>query len=205
MDFSAQNVGKPWSFGNGSGTQRFEVRQGDQLPGDASDNKERSEVYLRGRSFDAGKTYDISYEFMIEPGPPNTAKWLVLNQIQSSFDKGERGHSPPLAIGLGGERLVIDSRYDPVKITLDNNAPIKRQFVSAPLKRGEWHKLAMKVRFDPFGDGLLIASLDGRQVVDYHGPMGFNDDLGAYFKEGIYRASAPEPLAVDFRNLKIMP
>lgn len=207
-NFSAQNVGRPWSFQVRGNTQRFEVRAADHLPGDGSDadKKERSEAYLRNKAFDIGKTYQVSFDLMIEPGPPNTAKWLILCQFQSNFDKGEPGHSPPLAIGLGGDRLMIVSRYSATKISAPNDFVYTEQYKSpAPLKRGKWYKLAMTLRFDPFGDGQLTVTIDGKQILDYHGAIGFNDDVGPYFKEGIYRAAAPESLAVNFRNLTIDP
>jgi hypothetical protein len=206
LAFTAQNAGRPWNYRRTGDEQRFEVRRGDQIEGDGTEAKERSEVYLRGKSLDTGRTYTLAFRFMIERGPVNTAKWLLLAQLQSNFDKGEPGHSPPLAIGLGGDDLVIVSRASSAKISAPGDTVYTKQYSSPrPIARGTWHKIAVKVHFDPFGNGLLAVTLDGRSIVDYAGAIGFNDDVGPYLKLGIYRATAAEPLAVRYKAVSIVP
>jgi hypothetical protein len=58
------------------------------------------------------------------------------------------------------------------------------------------------VRFDP-SHGTLAVRVDGRRVFAEDIPIGYADDVGPYFKFGIYRAESPEPIAIRFRNVKI--
>jgi hypothetical protein len=49
----------------------------------------------------------------------------------------------------------------------------------------------------PRPDGFLQAWLNGRQVVDYRGPVGYADDLEhVYFKIGLYRDTLSFPMTM---------
>jgi hypothetical protein len=74
---------------------------------------------------------------------------------------------------------------------------------SADIERGRWYTFDIRVRFDPFGNGLLTVRRDGVEVAQYTGPLGYNDAEPPYPKVGIYRDSRPEPQARRYRDLKI--
>src|SRR5690606_30937786 len=57
--------------------------------------------------------------------------------------------------------------------------------------------------FDPFGGGSLDVWRDGVQLVDYNGPLAYNDKVGPYLKQGVYRETASEAFAVQIRNVQI--
>jgi hypothetical protein len=203
FQLSPQNAGAPWSFSSTNGINRFEVRAGDHMIGDGAEPKERSEAYSSMKLV-AGIPYRISFSMEIEPGALNTAGWLLLSQVQSTFDKGEAGHSPPLAFGLKGEHLQIESRSSPAKISTPaeiNYMPLYSD--PGALNRGHWYRFDINLKLDPFGEGTVVILRDGVQIVDYVGPIGFNDDVGAYFKEGIYRESASETTIAQFKDLSI--
>jgi hypothetical protein len=194
----AQNGGKPWSFGWVDGARRFEVRSGDRWKTDGDAPKERSETYF-SQKMHTGKTYRVAFRFLVEQGPRNTASWLVLSQIQSTFVPGDRGHSPPVALEMKGERLRVMSRTSPLaRPGQDDVVPTMHFSDTVDLVRGKWHPVEMVIRFDPAGAGVLKVRYDGQEIVDYAGPLGFNEPIGAYVKQGIYRGHAPEPLAVRF-------
>lgn len=198
-----QNSGANWSFRQTGEVTRFEVHAGDRWHGDGTQLKERSEAYASGK-LSLTQPNDVRFDMMIEQGPRITAQWLTLVQLQSTFDPGEVGHSPPFAIELRDEKMRIASRFDPRLISRGNDAPYTLHYAdTAPLQRGRWYAMRIAVKFDPAGAGWLKVWRDGRQIVDYRGPIGFNDVVGPYFKAGIYRASAREPMAVQFRGVRI--
>jgi hypothetical protein len=43
--------------------------------------------------------------------------------------------------------------------------------------------------------------VNGTQVVNYQGPLGFGDPT--YWEYGLYRSPAPETVAVNFRNMTV--
>src|SRR5699024_11981029 len=52
------------------------------------------------------------------------------------------------------------------------------------------------------GGGYLKVSINGTQVVDYSGPLGYG--VGTNWEYGIYRSTAPETVAVDYRNMTLV-
>jgi hypothetical protein len=202
--FQVQNAGQPWNYAVKGASARFEVRPGDSLPGDGK-IKERSEIATSLR-MKSGRPYEVAFSLMIEPGPPNTAGWMTLTQIQSTPDPGEPGHSPPFAIEMVGERMRVITRDDPNRVASRETTTYHAHYTdSRPIKRGHWYRMLIRVKFGPTGDGFLQVFRDGRQLVDYRGPLGFDDIIGPYWKEGVYRESAKEPFAANFRNLSIKP
>ncbi len=201
LNFGTQNAKKAWSFTSWSTISRYEIRSGDIWAIDADLTRERSESASRFL-MESGKTYQLEYSIMIEPGAPNTAQWLDLTQMQSTFDTGEIGHSPPFALELLGSRFRVVSRYSQAQISSTSDTRMTIHYTdSMDLKPGQWYKFQYVVKFDPFGTGHLVVIRDGRTLVDYTGPIGFNDIRGPYVKTGIYRAAAPETFAVQFDNI----
>jgi hypothetical protein len=181
---------------------RFEVRGGDPSVYAAS-GTQRSEV-SSGKSFDFNQTYTISYKFMIEPGARNTADWLVMGQTHASEDPGDYSGPPPFAVELVGEKMRIVGRYSKDAVTTAANTTFVNMYQdSADIQRGHWYDMKITMRFDPSGNGQLDVWRDGVQVVDYSGALGFNDQRGPYWKNGVYREDAPESIALHYKTIEI--
>lgn len=201
--YRAHNSGARWAIAANGDELRFEVRPGDFWRGDGS-AKERSELYYP-QKFTLRQSFDLTYSLMIEPGPPNTASWLTLTQLMSTFDPLEPGHSPPFALELRGERMRVVSRDSAARMSSPANTNYRFHYQDAqPLSRGRWYAMRIQVRFDPGQGGLLKLWRDGRQLVDYRGPIGFEDLVGPYLKLGVYRDTGPrERFVVRFRDVRM--
>jgi hypothetical protein len=69
--------------------------------------------------------------------------------------------------------------------------------VDRRLVLGQWNQLVYHLKLTPTPDGFLQAWLNGRQVVDYKGSLGYPDDLDSvYFKIGLYRDTLPFPMTI---------
>lgn len=203
--FHFQNVGAAWSARPVDHGYRFELRPGDEMEGDKPAPKERSEIAV-SPSLELGKPYLIQFGLEIEPGQRNDAEWMTLLQLQSNFDIGEQGHSPPFAIAMKGEKMEIGARYSYKKISDPwdfTHVPLFRD--GADIQRGHVYRMRILTEFNAGGSGTIRVWRDGRQIVDYHGGLGFNDDRGPYLKLGVYRASAHTTYAAVFRDISIRP
>jgi hypothetical protein len=182
---------------------RFELHSGDHWKNDRS-GVERSEVAsYRNLAFD--QAYTINYKFMIEPGPLNTAKWLVIGQTHSTEDSKDAGVSPPIELDLVGDRMQIDVRWSTPEQTNWSNVHTRTLYTDAHnVQRGHWYDMKIAVKFDPFGDGTLDVWRDGVQLVNYDGPLGYNDEIGPYWKHGVYREASPETIAVNYINFTLV-
>jgi hypothetical protein len=72
----------------------------------------------------------------------------------------------------------------------DNNK--KRLYQSSEFaEKNVWHDFIVNVKWSWEEDGYCRVWIDGHQVVDDSGPIGYNDARGPYFKTGIYRDTIP--------------
>jgi len=180
---------------------RFEVRSGDRWRHDGS-GRERAEIASYAK-LDYGQTYTVRTKLLVEEGPRNTAEWLLLGQFHQTEDAGEAGVSPPVALEMAGEHLQVVARHTTQAITTTWPTTKVLYTDAAPLQRGRWYDLQIEVRFDPFGQGALKVWRDGTELVSYAGPLGYNDKIGPYWKNGIYRESSPETIAIAFSDVTI--
>jgi hypothetical protein len=198
MDGSKWRVDAVKSYGFSSpdnNTLRFELRKGDRFS-DSSwtdpSGVERVEV-LNSSFYKNGTPISIKYQFMIEPGPVNTAKWAILGQIHADVNK-----SPPLELALRGN--------DKLQIIAHSSAGDKVLYaMPANLIRGKWYDVEIDARFNAGNRGTVDVWLDGQHVVDYSGTLGQSGQTKVYWREGIYRKtpSGGEKLAVNYKNLDI--
>lgn len=182
---------------------RFEVRPGDQWSVDriSGADRERAELSLDEAPVRFDVRYRVSYEMLIEQGPPVTSAWLVAGQWHATEDEGDAPSSPPLAFELSGSELVIYTQSTTTPRHAKNPEGIERARVPG-IARDRWYRISYDVRFNP-QRGELAVRLDRRTIFSGPIPIGYADAVGPYFKFGIYRAKSPERLAVRYRNLSI--
>ena len=195
VDYLIQNAGKSWNIATpDADTVRFEVRPGDRWADDPN-TRERSELSGGDTPYASGHALTVSYDFMIETGPANTAEWVVAGQFHANNDSSP----PPFAVEFRGEKMTIVIRYElpgedsPTRVVIYED--------DANVKRGHYYDIDITVNFDITGSGFLDVTRDGKQIVDYDGPIGYGEDV--YWKYGIYRESSGETLAVNFRNFTL--
>lgn len=193
LSYSVQNADRPWSLQNPEpGTLRFELRPGDVWYQD-SPIKERAEI--AGETiYAAGKDIAVHYEFRVDPGPENTSDWLLIGQMHAT----DEFSTPIFAVELIGEHLAIHLRYKlPGKQYKDWFAFVDDD----PIVRGKYYTIDADLHMHNNEKGSVDVWIDGEHVVDYSGFVGYG--YGVYWKQGIYRAAAPEDIAVEYRNLHI--
>jgi hypothetical protein len=200
-----QSAGKPWSITRSKGALCFKVRQGErrQQPSERDRPIERSEIAVRDR-LRFGADYKVHYEFMVPPGPRSSAPWANIAQIHSTPDPFDaKGIGPVFAVQFNRERMRIVARADS---NLKTEKRPRDQWLyadEADLERGRWYRMDFNLRFDPDGDGRVVVRRDGKMLVNYAGAVGYRDLIGPYWKLGIYRRTAPEPLTVCYRGFTI--
>ena len=111
------------------------------------------------------------------------------------FDEGEDWRSPPMAVRLAEDRWHISGHYAPQRINTNRNR--KRSFSKTlgAVRKGAWTDWVFHIRWDyrEKADGGRVEvwqQVDGEgyeKVIDYTGPIGYNDARGVYLKWGIYK------------------
>lgn len=196
-------------------TLRFEIQQGDSV---WCCNNEAS-LIQRDQMWEPETPLTIAYQFMLEPGAANTADWFVLAEIQTDLSNSpfpKAGVSPVVTIGLGGpktapwsggEHLQVWSQWCPTNLSPANGAGnVKNQILwSQPtdIVRGKWYDIRIQTTIINSSAGHLNVWIDGTQVVNYSGPVGFG--YPNYFLYGVYRHTSPQNTAAQFKNMTISP
>ena len=199
-----QSAYKPWSISApDANTLRFEVRDNDVAFYDKSTGtfSERSEIKDQA-GIPNGTPLEVSYQFQIEPGAPNDAKWAIVGQLHP-------GDSlvtpvlvgPPFEIALVGEKMQIN-----IVAVGDNGLPYVKTLYTdvSNIVRGHYYDIDIRAVFDPSGAGRLVVVRDGATLVDYTGSLGYPNQTAVYWREGIYRSSTGTvTMAADYSDLSI--
>jgi hypothetical protein len=68
--------------------------------------------------------------------------------------------------------------------------------------RGKWNDFVVQARWSYETNGLVNVWLNGEQIVQYRGPVGYNDDVGPYFRFGLYRGDTDQTYVARFRQVR---
>jgi lysophospholipase L1-like esterase len=181
---------------------RLEVRRGDIWSEDnrRKPPKERSEFEGQQR-FGGGIDIWVSYSMLIEDGPVSTAKSAILGQFHHVDT--DIGTTAPYSVWLNrGDRLSVETWSSPENPLMHNPmGPSVTLYESDPIARNRWYQFVHRVRFGPDGSGVAQLWIDGAQVANYSGRLGY---VGRYYwKFGIYRETAAEPIAIQYANMEV--
>ena len=103
---------------------------------------------------------------------------------------GETWRTPPLYIKTQKGKLYLQRRWDPNKVT-KNNTPGSgggiESILIGPYKTGEWTEFVFHIKWSYKSDGLLEVWQNGNLIVRKAGPNTYNDQVGPYFKMGVYK------------------
>ncbi|MBO9668653.1 MAG: polysaccharide lyase [Bdellovibrio sp.] len=220
-NFATSNASRPYSLQveknivrTGSSSLRFEIRQGD--------------IWKRGRGKEGHGTYrvevqeetyakfetDYWYEFSI--WMPNLLverdTRLVIGQWHGEADanQGEFGRNPPLVQRFRNGRFTIQLRWNENKVQtgdqLKDDSKRIDIFSEQGFPRNTWVDFVYHVKWSWKGQGIvqvyrrILPDQTFQQIANYRGPVGYNDDLGPYFKFGLYRDDVPFTDVIYFDN-----
>jgi hypothetical protein len=218
-----EGAGQSWSLQNpDSHTLRFEVRTGDRWAGGGDGSYlERSEIQNDtwqnheswGASIPANTPIKMYYELLVEPNSGssfvNTQNisngWFIVGQMHNDDTPtgSNSATSPPLAICMDGTHLQVlrrDCAHGVVPSNGAGNINLTEAWRdSSAVTPNVYRAIYIEANFDNNGSGYLRVWVDGVQVVNYTGNLGFG--YSTYWEWGIYRSTATESAAVKYRNM----
>lgn len=178
----------------GNPVVRFEVRKGDIWPSDVHRGMlgvERAE--LSEPEFCAPFRTDLWYRFRVlipEESTDQVTRCLIAQwHATPDIHLGEVLRSPVLGIEIRGKEFLIRKCHSSVKVQFNNKENNKKRLYKSSefIQKNVWHSFIINLAWSWEDDGYCRVWIDDRLVVDYKGPIGYNDDKGPYFKTGIYR------------------
>ena len=163
------------------------LRTGDMADGGGT--SERAELSEADRlHLPTGTDVWYSFQLYLPTDFPVVDRRLVLGQWKQACGDCSADHSPGIANRYRNGVFSITIQDGDRRVVL---------FEEKADVRGRWNHLVYHLRLTPKPDGFLQAWLNGRQVVDYRGPIGYADDVDSvYFKIGLYRDTLAVPMTM---------
>ena len=174
----------------GAGALRFEVRERDvaQIGGDGEDTERTELREARALWSRFGETYEYRFSMYVPPDFPILDLRLVTAQWKQRC-KTDCNRSP-----------IVAQRYRQGVLFVTIETPKGRETIGKydGAVPGRWLDLRYRIRF-AVSDGAVAAWVNGEQVADYRGPLGFPDDHpDVRFGLGLYRNRLTQPMVLYF-------
>lgn len=196
----------------GHGAAKITLRAGEIFEAGRNGNKdsERAELREADRFISReNETYEFSFSQFLPPDFPIVPVRLVLAQWKQYCN----GAAP-----CDDDSPVVALRYVAGRLSITQNTGRhgRMLYEAAADLRGHWTDYRFQLRFTPGDSGLIQAWIDGRQVVDFHGPSAYAENASTgyrspslfYFKTGLYRDVMPQPMTLyldEYRKRRIAP
>lgn len=160
-------------------------------------DRNKSKVNYRAEIQEKGKaTYgeDYWYEFSVylpQSYVPDSI-WEIVAQWHAvpDFYLGEGWRNPVLSLHSTGGQWTIKSNWDSKKNTFKSGKRVysgSKDWVLGAYKVGEWTTWKFHIIWSHLDNGIVEIWKNGKQIVSKKGPNCFNDNLGPYFKIGLYK------------------
>ena len=140
------------------------------------------------------RTFLFSYYFpedmVFDPVEETIMQWK--NQADEGCDVG----TPPFSIRISDDNIKYNIKYDPAACTTTPTTVYGN--INKALTRGVWHHFVVEIHYD-----YRVSNTNGQvkiwyseddpvtvadSVLNYSGPVGYNDKLWPYLKVGIYKS-----------------
>jgi hypothetical protein len=196
----------------GHGAARITLHPGDVFEAGIKGSKdtERAELAEPERLFEReNETYEFSFSQFLPPDFPIVPTRLVIAQWKQYCNGAEPCNDDSPVVAL---RYISGT----LRITQNTGRHGTTLFETATDLRGRWTDYRFQLRFSPTASGLIQAWMDGRQVVDFHGPTAYPENAQTgyrtpslfYFKTGLYRDVMPGTMTLyldEYRKRRLAP
>jgi len=148
----------------------------------------RSEFSFAG-NIENGKTYWVAVSVNIQDWGTLLSGDAALFGTQIHSGDNSKGYSPSFALvtyggASGGRTFQVFRNYS------TGGSQVSYKYPQIPIRFGQWMDFVFKFRHALDSNGLLQVWMDGNQIVDYKGPIGFNTPgYRDYAKFGYYNWS----------------
>jgi Polysaccharide lyase len=205
------SAGKPYSIANvadplGSGETclRFELRAGETWVNTGSPTYRAEIETPEHPPINSVRWY--SFGLMLPQDFPIEDNRLALAQWHGTDKKslGEPSRIPVMAFRYRNGEFNITMRHSEERIVHDPDAVrAEALFRTKPLPLNVWNYFVVEARWSYTPDGFVNIWWNGKQIVQYRGPVGYNDDAGPYFQFGIYRDETDKTYVTYMKDVRM--
>ena len=100
---------------------------------------------------------------------------------------GEKyGGGPPLALRTKNGKWLVNVKTKSKKVCNNCSKQVLTKYIG-DYKRNTWTEFVINVKFTHLKSGFLKVWKDDKLVINYSGPIGYNDERGPFLKMGLYK------------------
>ncbi len=137
---------------------------------------------------------------------PNSFEIITQWHGYPDFNKGETWRSPPLSMGIQGNKITIQNQWDSKEVTRNNTPEGKSVLWEGNLDdlKGKWVDWTFHVKWSYVKNGIIEVWRDKKKIISHKGANSYNDENGVYLKIGIYKPDwkhSPHKSVVDSRTI----
>mgnify|MGYP006292827419 FL=1 len=185
-------VAAPAPIRRGKHAMRFEWR-----PEAYQKSNTSKKAMLHGPKVRQSKDVERWYAFSVylpKDGMAQDSNPMLFFQLHATPDHNlkEPWRQPIASIGINSSGIIAYGwSYDTDQVSPKNKNIVKNR-TSVPIGHisswwNRWTDVVWRVRYDPFGKGLLQIWINGKQIADHQNiAIGYNDKAGAYPSYGLY-------------------
>ena len=193
-DWVLQSPGKPYSIQtdsnvrkDGNDSIRFEIRGGESWEDQDFFVTYRSEIATEEFTR-ANATKWYSFAVFFPTNFPEETNRLVFAQWHDSWHLLQPGRIPSLAFRFVNGQFSITLRHSAEHYIRDpDSVPSEKLFKKNHFALGRWHNFVVQAKWSYQDDGFVNVWWNGKQIVQYRGPVGYDESPGPQFKFGLYR------------------
>jgi Polysaccharide lyase len=214
--WTLETPGKPYSIQavpdvqkNGQDSLRFETRPGEAWISQRFIRTFRAEVATEEYApIHSVKWYAFSLQlpanFPAVPVRDSEDQWMCLAQWKfSEFFNGAKrkaGSRPGLHFSYLKGRFEIEVLH--ANPDAREGADEERVFKEKHFPLGKWNDFVVQAKWSNNQDGFVNIWWNGKQIVEYRGPVGFELATGPEFKFGLYHSDSDQTLVAYFNQVK---
>ncbi len=114
------------------------------------------------------------------------------------------GLSPSLSFRFVDGQFYIRLRHSDEKEIRDADAVEERDlFKTRKFRVGQWQNFVVQAKWSYRDDGLVNVWWNGRQIVEYRGPVGYDQPFAPKLKFGLYRDATESTYIAYFNRVEI--
>jgi Polysaccharide lyase len=205
-----QSAAKPYSIrtdadlqDGGQDTLRFELRAGDTWVDQTFSRTFRAEV-TSDEFPPAGAMKWYAFRVLFPTDFPMEQNRLVFAQWKERGGFLALGLSPSLSFRFVDGKFSVRLRHCADEVIRDADAVTEIDlFKTKNFPLGQWQDFVVQAKWSYQDDGFVNVWWNGRQIIKYSGPVGYDQEFAPKLKFGLYRDATPRTYVANFSQVKI--
>lgn len=171
-------------FKTGKKSLRFELNDTDS---DVEGGKRSEMIFRREETPNIERWYKFNTYFSSDYGIDSLPEIIAQWHEVPDWNLGESWRSPPVSLQIKDGFWYVVIIWASEKVNTYKSISGQKKIKIGKVETGSWDEWVFHIKFSYQNKGRIQLWRKGKLVLDYNGPNYYNDEVGPYFKMGIYK------------------